>query len=99
MSGLGSGLMRRDPAAELPLTTGRVGLSQTTDRVFFYDGQYWPGVGNRVRDGQLPSLQPEPPRPRPPGWRPPVFCCAPWAQLGCTGTRLFAAMLVDPRWL
>jgi hypothetical protein len=78
----------------LPLTTGRVGLSQTTNRIEFYDGQLWPGVANRVRTGQL-RIAP----PWPPVWAPPFFKPAPWAQLGCTGSQLFAALVVDRRWL
>jgi hypothetical protein len=82
----------------LPLTTGRIGLSQTTDHVEFYDST------NHVSHGRV-HWRHRRPAPCAPGWAPPQWDCD-WMRrdcgcgcsMGCSGTRLFAAMLVDARW-
>jgi hypothetical protein len=54
------------PVNPLPLTTGRVGLSQTTGEIQFY-GHNWRGVGAGVFTAQTKCWWPPMPWPRP-GW-------------------------------
>ena len=63
----------------LPLTTGRVGLSQTTGELQFYGHNYrGTGMGLFVGQWKWPC-----PPPCPPQWGPPSFACKPWAS-GCS---------------
>ena len=89
----------------LPLTTGRVGLQQETGTLTFY-GHNVRGTGAGVFMGQWKGWEHK--HREPTCWPRPSFQCRPWASGcscgGCGGgcfdsTRLFAAMLTDPRWL
>ena len=85
---------RPRPRAELPITTGRVGLVQHTGRIEFYNANPR-GVQHEVWTGHVKHWQ-RPPRP---SWGCSCGCggsCG--CNFGCSGSRLFAAMLVDPRW-
>jgi hypothetical protein len=87
----------RAPGEHLPLTTGRVALSQSHDVIEFYDRT------NHVSTARV-RWHPRHQRPERPDWPRPTFDCQSWSpggcgcSMGCGGTRLFAAMLVDSRW-
>ena len=100
-----------EPRQELPITTGRVGLSQSTGRLYFYDGNPT-GTAHLVAEGWWKWDCP--PRWQP--WPPPQWGCKPWAggcgcggscggNCGCgcdpcrAGANCFAQLMTDPlRW-